>query len=66
MQDLLFLAGWVEMGHCVPDTFILVTEKEHNSQKNESSHYVTQGEGKKTNMFELAQVFCGLLSLLSK
>ena len=27
MQELFFLAGWVEVGHCVPDVFIYVTEK---------------------------------------
>ena len=45
------------MGHCVPNTISFVTEKEH---------YFTLTERKKTNLSELTQVFCDLLSLLFK
>ena len=60
MQELFFLAGWVEMGH-------FVTEKEHNRQKkkNIASLHLKRKE-KKPNLSELTQVFCGPLSLLSK
>lgn len=60
MQELFFLAGWVEMEH-------FVTEKEHNCQNNKniaSLHLKTKE--KKPNLSELTQVFCGPLSLLSK
>ena len=33
---VIFSARWVEMGHCVPNVFIFVTEKEHNSQTDEN------------------------------
>ena len=36
MHELFFLVGWVKMGHCVPNVFIFVIEKEHNFQKNEN------------------------------
>ena len=43
-----FLAG-VEMGHCVPNVFIFVTEKEHNFQKNKNiASFQLKRKGKKT------------------
>ena len=33
MQELIFLAGWVEVGHCVTNDFIFVKEKEPLPQK---------------------------------
>ena len=30
---VIFLAGWVEVGHCVTDVFIFVKEKEPQPQK---------------------------------
>ena len=32
----VFFVGWDEMGHCVPNVFNFVTEKEHNFQKKEN------------------------------
>ena len=54
------------MGHCVPNVFIFVTEKEHNSQTRENIALLHLRERKKPNLSEIIQVFCGLLSMLSK
>ena len=56
------------MGHCVPNVFIFVTEKEHNlNKRSKLLHYFTLREReKKGNLAELTQVSCGLFSLLSK
>ena len=61
-----FLVG-VEMGHCVPNVFIFVTEKEHNFQRNKNiASFQLKRKGKKPNLSVLTQAFCGLLSLLSE
>ena len=56
------------MGHCVPNVFIFVIEKEHIFQKNENMALLhpKRKTKKKPNLSELTQVFCGLLSLLPK
>ena len=36
MQDLFFLARWVEMVYYVPNVLISATEKKHNFQNNEN------------------------------
>ena len=57
------------MGHCVPNVFIFVTEKEHNFIKDRKYCITSPSERereKKGNLAELTQVSCGLFSLLSK
>ena len=68
MQEFFFLTGWDEMGHCVPNVFIFVTEKERNFIKDRKYCISSplERERKKGNLAELTQVSCGLFSLLSK
>ena len=65
MQDLFFLARWVEMVYYVPNVLISVTEKKHNFQNNENIALLHLKIKKRQILSELAQVFCGLLSLMS-
>ena len=57
------------MGHCEPNVFIFATEKgaQITFKQKKLLHYFTLRERiYKPNLSELTQVFCGLLSLLSK
>ena len=65
MQDLFFLARWIEMVHYVPNVLISVTEKSITFKITKISRYFTLTEKKRQILSELAQVFCGLLSLMS-
>ena len=68
MQELIFLAGWVEVGHCVPtcNVFIFVTEKKHNFQKNENNPLLHL-KGKINNSHGYFIVYClYCLNTLSK
>ena len=62
MQDLFFLAGWVEMGQFVVlHVFVFVTEKSITFKKRKYRR-----DRKKPNLSSLTQILCDLLSLLSK
>ena len=56
MQELFFLAG--DETVCVLNVFIFVTEKSITFIRTK----VSQEGRKKTNLSELTQIFCGLLS----
>ena len=53
------------MVYYVPNVLISVTEKKHNFQNNENIALLHLKIKKRQILSELAQVFCGLLSLMS-
>ena len=54
------------MEHGVPNAISFVTEKEQNFESDENIALPRPKKKKKTNLSELTEVFCGLLSLLFK
>ena len=64
MQELIFLAGWVEMGHFVYLMLSFLKQTKSITLKRTKIRIVSPKEkGKKLICLKLAQVFCGQLSL---
>ena len=63
MQDLFFLAGWVEMGQFEYLMFSFLSPKKSINFKTGKYH---RKKKKNYNLSEFIRILCGLLSLLSE